>query len=54
MENFARRCQAKFLTFEISDFTPSHARSNIIHIKYYECNVICGVITSVRRGATVP
>jgi len=30
-------CQAKFLTCEISDFTPSaHAHSNIICIKYTE------------------
>jgi len=31
------RCQAKFLTSEISDFTPcAHAQTNIIHIKYPE------------------
>ena len=31
------RCQAKFLTCEISDFTPSaHAHSNTICIKYTE------------------
>jgi len=31
----ANRCQAKFVTCEISDFTPStHAQSNILHIKY--------------------
>jgi len=30
-------CQAKFLTFEISDFRPYvHAQSNIQHIKYAE------------------
>jgi len=29
------QCQAKFLTCEISDFTPNaHAQSNILHIKY--------------------
>jgi len=29
------RCQAKFLTCEISDFTPcTHAQSNIVHTKY--------------------
>jgi len=29
------RCQAKFLTCEISDFTPcTHAQSNILYIKY--------------------
>jgi len=28
-------CQAKFLTCEISDFTPcTHAQSNILHAKY--------------------
>jgi len=32
---FGIRCQVKFLTCEISDFTPSaHAQSNILHIKY--------------------
>ena len=31
------RCQAKFLTCEISDFMPcAHARSHILHIKYVE------------------
>ena len=31
------RCQAKFLTCEISDFTPcAHAQSDILHIKYAE------------------
>jgi len=31
------RCQAKFLTCEISDFTPcEYAYSNILHIKYAE------------------
>ena len=31
------RCQAKFLTSEISDFTPcAHAQSKILHIKYPE------------------
>jgi len=31
------RCQAKFLTCEISDFTPCpHAQSDILHIKYAE------------------
>jgi len=31
------RCQAKFLTCEISDFTPcTNAQSNIPHIKYAE------------------
>jgi len=31
------RCQAKFLTCEISDFTPcTHAQSNILHTKYVE------------------
>jgi len=31
------RCQAKLMTCEISDFTPSaHAQSNILHIKYAE------------------
>jgi len=30
-------CQARFLTCDISDFTPyAHAQSNIIHIKYAE------------------
>jgi len=30
-------CQAKFLTCEISDFTPcTHAHSNILHIRYAE------------------
>ena len=29
------QCQAKFLTCEISDFTPcTHAQSNIVHTKY--------------------
>ena len=33
----ALRCQAKFLTCEISDFMPcAHAQSNIVHIKYAE------------------
>jgi len=31
------RCQAKFLTWEISDFTPcAHAQSNIARTKYAE------------------
>jgi len=31
----ANRCQAKFLTCEISDFVPcTHAQSNILHTKY--------------------
>jgi len=31
------RCQAKFLTCEISDFTQcTHAQSNITHTKYTE------------------
>ena len=33
------RCEAKFLTYEISDFMPcAHAQSNILHIKYAEKN----------------
>jgi len=29
-------CQAKFLTCEVSDFTPcTHAQSNILHIRYW-------------------
>jgi len=36
-KNEFSRCQAKFLTCEISDITPcAHAHSNIIHIKYAE------------------
>jgi len=32
-----KRCQVKFLTCEISDFTPcTHAQSNIIRSKYAE------------------
>jgi len=32
---FDGRCQAKFLTCEISDFTScAHAQTNILHIKY--------------------
>jgi len=31
------RCQAKFLTSKISDFTPyAHAQNNILLIKYIE------------------
>jgi len=34
---FTCRCQAKFLTCEISDLMPcAHAQSNILHIKYAE------------------
>ena len=35
---FLSRCQAKFLTYEISDFTPcEHAQSsNILHVEYAE------------------
>jgi len=30
-------CQAKFLTCEISDFTPcAHAQNDILHMKYIE------------------
>jgi len=37
MHHASIRCQAKFLTCEISDFTPcAHAQSNIIHIKHAE------------------
>jgi len=33
------RFQAKFLTWEIFDFTPcAHAQSNILHIKYADKN----------------
>ena len=32
-----RVCQAKFLTYEIIDFTPSaHAQSDVLHLKYAE------------------
>jgi len=35
--NATNRCQAKFLTYEISDFTPwAHAQTNILHIEYAE------------------
>ena len=33
--DFGDRCEAKFLTCKISDFTPcAHAQTNVLHIKY--------------------
>jgi len=41
------RCQAKFLTCEISDFKPcTHAQSNILHTKYADKNRLLGLRNS--------
>jgi len=38
------RCQAKYLTCEISDFTPcKHAQSNILRIKYADKTYYSGL-----------
>jgi len=44
MKHFTVLCQTKFLTCEISDFTPcAHAHSNILHIKYAAKTDDCGL-----------